>query len=188
MLKRHGQVLLLVRKLLFRCAQALCALQLFSATTAFGASGAYSQGDVESMVQQVVAQLEQVGRIPPSGEVQRISVPNTAGIDTAVICQAYITRNELESGLGSLHLPKAALATIETISNVQDGVYLFLLRNGRMVFKDSLGGDVALAERVIGDEVGESLILEVARLDRSWRPIEIRVISSRSRTAKTGDR
>ena len=87
--------------------------------------------------------------------------------------------NELESRLSSLRLPKATLGTIETVSSAQDGVHMFLLRNGRILFKDSLGGNVASADRVLGAEVGESLTLEIAKLNRKNRPIEIRMISSR---------
>jgi hypothetical protein len=87
-----------------------------------------------------------------------------------------------------MDLPSSSLGDIEFSCRAQDGFYLFLLREGRIVADIRLQPDLATEEPVVGTPVRGVLECEVERIKRGWEPpLVIQAIrdgSSRDRTER----
>ena len=85
------------------------------------------------MIQDVVNKLAEAKAIMSVNDTKWIQVENISGVDIAVVCQAYIRSEELEKGLQALQISSTAINSIQTTTSMQDGIYLFLLKNGKIV-------------------------------------------------------
>lgn len=150
----------------------LLLLTFFIHGCAFGAPNK----EAGNMLQETTRKIIETGSTMSINEVKEVRIENTPGIEIAVFCQAYTRTETLENSLQPLQIPAATIDAIQNDINFQDGIYLFLLKNGRIVAKGSLGGEVGLSEPVLAATLQDSLSLEIMRLGQEWRYLQIRKI------------
>lgn len=134
------------------------------------------QLQAQHMFQEITTKITEADASISINENRWIQIDKASGIDTVVLCQAYIPAEELKNKLQVLQISPAAINNIQTAASAQDGIYLFLLDEGKIVAKGTLGAEVSLAEPVLGVKLQDSLSIEIIRLDQKWRPLQIRKI------------
>ncbi|TAN59136.1 hypothetical protein EPN16_07880 [bacterium] len=149
---------------------------VLSAIFIHGCAFGFSEKKAKNMLKDVVNKITEANAGMSINDTKWIQVQNIPGVDEAVICQAYIRPEELEKRLQALQISSTVINSIQTTASVQDGVYLFLLRKGKIVAEGPLGGKVNLSEPVLAAKLQDSLSIEIIRLDQKWRPLQIRNI------------
>ncbi len=134
------------------------------------------QLQAQHMFQEITTKITEADASISINENRWIQIDKASGIDTVVLCQAYMPAEELKNKLQVLRISPAAINNIQTAVSAQDGIYLFLLDEGKIVAKGTLGAEVSLAEPVLGVKLQDSLSIEMIRLDQKWRPLQIRKI------------